>query len=114
MEICLDIYNFASYEYRQMEALAGYAAGMQSPLYYQWLHEAGAQEAAARAVRAIVTRLRQRQIPASTADFLAFQTTLAGLSRLRGHAAPLRHDVLDAAQSAKIIVKLWLIRQRRC
>ena len=88
------------YEYRQMEALAGYAAGMQSPLYYQWLHEAGAQEAAARAVRAIVTRLRQRQIPASTADFLAFQTTLAGLSRLRGHAAPLRHDVLDAAQSA--------------
>ena len=88
------------YEYRQMEALAGYAAGMQSPLYYQWLHEAGAQEAAARAARAIVTRLRQRQIPASTADFLAFQTTLAGLSRLRGHAAPLRHDVLDAAQSA--------------
>ncbi len=88
------------YEYRQLEALAGYAAGMQSPLYYQWLHEEGAQAAAARASRAIVQRLRQRQVAASTADFLAFQTTLTGLARLRGHAAPLRHDVLDAAQSA--------------
>ncbi|WP_034921491.1 DUF5682 family protein, partial [Candidatus Accumulibacter vicinus] len=28
-------------ETRQLEALAGYAAGMQSPLYYEWLAEHG-------------------------------------------------------------------------
>ncbi|MDO5623587.1 MAG: DUF5682 family protein [Pseudomonadota bacterium] len=88
------------YENRQLEALSGYAAGLQSPLYYQWLADHGAPEAAARACRAVVQRLRQRQVPVSTADVLAFHATLTALARLRGHAAPLRHDVLDAAQSA--------------
>lgn len=90
------------YEYRQLEALSGYAAGMQSPLYYEWLSEHGAAEAAQRAVRAIIERLRMKEIAISTADCIAFHETLAGLARLRGHAVPLRTDVLDAAQVAFI------------
>ncbi|MDO5692957.1 MAG: DUF5682 family protein [Pseudomonadota bacterium] len=88
------------YEYRQLEALSGYAAGMQSPLYYQWLMEGGAGAASEQAARAIVQRLRARQVPASTADVLAFHATMTALARLRGHAEPLRVDILDAAQSA--------------
>ncbi|MBK7003144.1 MAG: hypothetical protein IPH35_25475 [Rhodoferax sp.] len=90
------------YEYRQLEALSGYAAGMQSPLYYEWLAEHGPAEAAERATRAIVERLRSRQIFVSTADCIALRATFLGLARLRGHPAPLRSDVLDAAQSAFI------------
>lgn len=90
------------YETRQMEALAGYTAGMQSPLYYEWLAEHGPAGAAERAARAIVERLRSREVAVSTADCIAFRETLAGLARLRGHPAPLRSDVLDAAQSAFI------------
>lgn len=90
------------YEYRQLEALSGYAAGMQSPLYYEWLAEHGPANAAERAARAIVERLRAHEVPVSTADCIAFRETLSGLARLRGHPAPLRTDVLDAAQSAFI------------
>lgn len=88
------------YEYRQLEALSGYAAGMQSPLYYEWLADHGPASAAERAVRAIVERLRSKDVAVSTADCIAFHETLSGLARLRGHPAPLRTDVLDAAQTA--------------
>lgn len=90
------------YEYRQLEALGGYAAGMQSPQYYQWLMQGGAGPAAAQAVQAIVQRLRAQPLPISTADVVALHTTMSGLARLRGHAQPLRVDILDAVQSAFI------------
>ena len=88
------------YEYRQVDALGGYRSGMQSPLFYQWAWQDGMAAAGERAVEHIVARLRRRKIALSTADLLAFQHTLEGLSRLRGHALPLRHDILDALQSA--------------
>ena len=90
------------YEYRQLEALSGYAAGMQSPLYYEWLANHGPAIATERATRAIVERLRMKEVAVSTADCIAFHETLLGLARLRGHSAPLRTDVLDAAQTAFI------------
>lgn len=90
------------YEYRQLEALSGYAAGMQSPRYYEWLADHGPAIAADHAARAVVERLRGKDVTVSTADCIAFHETLAGLARLRGHAAPLRTDVLDAAQAAFI------------
>lgn len=90
------------YENRQLEALAGYAAGMQSPLYYQWLADHGPAIAAQRAAHAVVTRLRTRGVEVSTADCIAFHETLSGLARLRAHPAPLRTDVLDAVQTAFI------------
>jgi hypothetical protein len=88
------------YAYRQVDALGGYAAGMASPMYYQWLWQHGAAVAARRAVSALVQRLRARRVPLSTADFIAFEQAAAGLARLRGHAVPLRIDLLDALQSA--------------
>jgi hypothetical protein len=41
------------YEYRELDALAGYGAGMQSPAYYQWMWQHGALQAAETAVRHI-------------------------------------------------------------
>lgn len=90
------------YEYRQLEALSGYAAGMQSPQYYEWLADHGPAIAAEHAARAIVERLRGQAVAVSTADCIAFHETLSGLARLRGHPAPLRTDILDAAQAAFI------------
>nr|WP_281375269.1 DUF5682 family protein [Aquabacterium terrae] len=87
------------FEYRQVDALGGYAAGMASPMYYQWLWQHGAAAAARRAVAVLVRRLRVRQVALSTADFVAFEQAAAALARLRGHAAPLRIDLLDALQS---------------
>jgi hypothetical protein len=90
------------YEFRQVDALGGYGAGMQSPLYYQWAWEVGLGAAAREATQGIVRRLRRKGVPLSTADLMAFETMLQGLCRLRGHAEPLRADILDALQSSVI------------
>ena len=90
------------YEYRQVDALGGYRSGMQSPLFYQWAWQDGLAEAGRRAVEQIVLRLRARKVALSTADRVAFEHALTGLARLRGHDLPLRHDILDALQSALI------------
>ena len=88
------------FAHRQVDALGGYAAGMASPMYYRWLWQHGAAEAARRAADAVVQRLRGRRVALSTADFIAFEQAAAGLARLRGHAVPTRIDLLDALQSA--------------
>lgn len=88
------------YEYRRVDALGGYRSGMPSPMFYQWAWEQGAGAAARRALKAMVLRLRQRQIHVSTADLLAFEQQSRALARLRGHEVPLRVDLLDGLQSA--------------
>lgn len=90
------------YEYRRVDALGGYRSGMPSPMYYQWAWEHGAQAAARRAMKAIVQRLRHRQLAVSTADLIAFEQQSQSLARLRGHAVPLRVDLLDGLQSALV------------
>ena len=90
------------FEFRQVEALSGYWAGMQSPQFYQWAWQHGLASAGERAVRQIIGRLRSRHATASTADLVAFERCLEGLSRLRGHAVPLRADILDALQSTLV------------
>ncbi|MFO1253488.1 MAG: DUF5682 family protein [Inhella sp.] len=86
------------YEFRQVDALGGYAAGMPSPFFYQQQWSQGGAAAARWALRRLVDRLRARQQAVSTADLIAFeQQALAW--RLRGHAWPLRVDLLDALQS---------------
>jgi hypothetical protein len=83
------------YEFRQVEALAGYGAGMQSPLFYQWCWEAGRAAAVDQAIAAVVRRFRDKQVPFATADFVGLQRVVGGLAQLRGHAPPTRADVLD-------------------
>ncbi|MGZ8248151.1 DUF5682 family protein, partial [Methylomagnum sp.] len=83
------------YEFRQVEALAGYGAGMQSPLFYQWCWNAGRAAAVEKAIAAVVQRLRAQKVPFATADFVGLRRTIEGLANLRGHAPPTRADVLD-------------------
>jgi hypothetical protein len=90
------------YEYRQVDALGGYRAGMPSPMFYQWAWEQGMGPAGRRAVAEMVSRLRRRKVALSTADLTAFEQACAALARLRGHAQPLRVDLLDALQSAVV------------
>lgn len=88
------------YEYRQVDALGGYGAGMQSPLFYQWAWQEGLSAAGRRAIQQIAKRLRGKRVAVSTADLIALELTLQGLMKLRGHAVPLRADILDAVQGA--------------
>ncbi|HEY2926863.1 DUF5682 family protein [Piscinibacter sp.] len=90
------------FEYRQVDALGGYAAGMPSPMFYQWAWQHGLRSAGERAMARMVSRLRRAQVALSTADLMAFEQASMALSRLRGHASPLRIDLLDALQSAVI------------
>ena len=88
------------YSERRLESLAGYGAGVQSPAYYRRLYRYGAEAAADWATRAIVGRLRQRQQSISTASLIAAATRTQLLAHLRGHAVPLRVDLLDGLLDA--------------
>ncbi|GKS93085.1 DUF5682 family protein [Acidovorax sp. SUPP2825] len=90
------------YTFRRLDAFAGYASGMPSPQYYQWLWEHGAEGAARELLRGVVQRLRERQLSASTADLMAVHARALGLARLRGHRQPLRSDWLDALAGALV------------
>lgn len=88
------------YSYRRLDAFQGYASGMSSPMYYQWLWQHGSAEAGLLLMREIAQRLRQRKLVVSTADLIAVHTHARGLADLRGHAQPLRADWLDAMAAA--------------
>jgi hypothetical protein len=90
------------YTFKRLDAFAGYASGMPSPAYYQWVWEHGTNGAARHLLRAVMRRLRDKNLPASTADLLAAQVRAEGLARLRGHAQPLRSDWLDALAGALV------------
>ncbi|HEY0683447.1 MAG TPA: DUF5682 family protein [Steroidobacter sp.] len=90
------------YEYRQVDALGGYGAGMQSPLFYQWAWQEGLSAAGRRAVQQIAARLRGKRVAVSTSDLIALELTLQGLMKMRGHPVPLRADILDAVQSSLV------------
>jgi len=90
------------FEYRQVDALGGYGAGLPSPMYYQWLWAHGPQDASDRALAAMVARLRRAQVALSTADLVALEHTRTALAALRGHPAPLRVDLLDGLVSAVV------------
>src|SRR6185369_2856269 len=70
------------FEFRQVDALGGYAAGLPSPMYYQWVWQHGLRPAGDRAVATMVARLRRAQVPLSTADLLAFERSAAALAAL--------------------------------
>jgi len=84
------------YTFKRLDAFTGYASGMPSPAYYQWVWTHGLAGAGRRLLRGVLARLRDNKLPASTADLMAVQLRAAGMARLRGHRAPLRSDWLDA------------------
>ncbi|MEV4005287.1 DUF5682 family protein [Actinomadura sp. NPDC049753] len=90
------------YSFRRLDAFTGYQSGMPSPEYYQRLWEDGPGAAAGALVEAVVARLRRRGQVVSTADLIAARTLTAGLTRLRGHPAPARADLLDGLVSALV------------
>jgi hypothetical protein len=95
------------YSFDQLDALAGYASGMPSPAYYDRLWQATAGEGADLAahgnrvagdVIVEIGRLsRFRDLPGlvSTPDAIAALQMARQLALLRGHAWPLREDILD-------------------
>jgi hypothetical protein len=90
------------YSNRRLDAFTGYASGMPSPGYYQRLWESGPREAATGLVADVVTRLRARGQPVSTADLISAKALAEGLAALRGHPHPARTDVLDGLVSALV------------
>ncbi|MEO3830136.1 DUF5682 family protein [Actinomadura sp. B10D3] len=90
------------YSFRRLDAFTGYQSGMPSPEYYQCLWESGPEGAAAGLTERVVARLRARRQVVSTADLIAARTLTEGLTRLRGHRAPARTDLLDGLVSALV------------
>lgn len=90
------------YTYRRLDAFAGYDAGMPSPGFYELVFERGAEHAADRLVEIAVERLRKKKQLVSTADLIAARTLAEALRAMRGHAALLRTDILDALASALV------------
>ncbi|SOD29980.1 hypothetical protein SAMN05518800_5583 [Variovorax sp. YR752] len=90
------------YTFKRLDAFAGYASGMPSPAYYQWVWDHGPEGAARRALQHVMQRLREKKLPASTADLMAVHLRAQGLARLRGHEKPLRSDWLDALAGALV------------
>lgn len=90
------------FDFRQVDALGGYRAGLPSPLYYRWLWRHGAARAASRATAAMVRGLRRAGVPFSTADLTAFERGTRALAALRGRSVPLRADLLDGLLGAAV------------
>jgi hypothetical protein len=89
------------FSFERLDAFAGYASGMPSPAYYQARWERG-EAAGEELLFAAIGRLRARGQRVSTADAIAVSQLAEGLSRLRGHRAPNRSDVLDALAGALV------------
>jgi hypothetical protein len=96
------------YSFDQLDSLNGYASGMPSPQYYQWLwSETCAQcptpldSAALRVIVEIGRTTRERKLPnaLSPADEIAAFTQARLLARLRNHSGPAREDILDGIRS---------------
>jgi hypothetical protein len=84
------------YGNKRLDSLVGYASGMSSPGFYELVWREGAERAAERALVRIAARLRRKRQRVSTADLVACHAMAEGLSRVRGHGAIARVDLLDA------------------
>lgn len=84
------------YSHKRLDAFTGYASGMPSPAFQQWVWEHGMAQAGTLLLQKVFARLRQRGVPASTADMAAVYARGQALARLRGHGVPSRCDWLDA------------------
>lgn len=88
------------YTFKRLDALTGYASGMPSPAWRQWVWQHGNEDASQLALQHIVERLRARKLAVSTADLKGVHLRTLALACLRGHRQPLRNDWLDALAGA--------------
>lgn len=90
------------YSELQLDAYAGYGAGMPSPAWYRWQSAHGTAAAGQRTLRSIVGALRGAKQPLATAQLVQARARILGLAQLRGHPLPLRSDVLDGMLDALV------------
>jgi len=99
------------YSFDKLDSLAGYSAGMPAPAYYDRLWHVGRKEPDERLLQferigadvlVDISRLtRQRGLPSliTTPDAIAAAQMSKQLAAMRGHAWPLREDILDGVRS---------------
>lgn len=75
---------------------------MPAPVWQNWCWQWGLQQAGEQLLKTVLTRLRQHNLPASTADMAAAHLHAMALAQLRGHTLPLRTDWLDAIAGSLI------------
>ena len=100
------------YSFDRLDGLSGYAAGMPSPAYYQWIWESAnaapdgpvLRDVTADCLTGLARRSRELGLAEqiSTADVQAALLQACRLADLRGHAGPGRQDLLDAVRSCFI------------
>ena len=90
------------YSEKRLDVLAGYLSGMPAPVWQNWCWQCGLQQAGEQLLKTVLTRLRQHNLPASTADMAAAHLHAMALAQLRGHTLPLRTDWLDAIAGSLI------------
>jgi Family of unknown function (DUF5682) len=88
------------YANERLDSFTGYQSGMPSPAYYDALFAKGPAAASELLLKQVVAGLRADKQPVSTADLVALTALVEGLARLRGHATPLRVDLLDGIATA--------------
>ncbi len=90
------------YSEKRLDVLAGYLSGMPAPVWQRWCWQSGLEQAGKQLLKTIFSQLRQRRLPASTADMAAVHLRAQALAQLRGHILPLRSDWLDALAGSLI------------
>lgn len=98
------------YSFAALDALAGYAAGLPQPAYYDFLwkraNEAAGtlmwREVALDLISGFSQRSRQDGHPIATPQQVEMARTAETLARLRCRPGALRHDLIDAARTALI------------
>jgi len=90
------------YSFHRLDSFVGYESGMPSPAFYQRLFEQGADTAGETMLFEAIQWLRKKKQRVSPADAIAASGLAHGLSRLRGHAALARVDVLDGIAGAVV------------
>ncbi len=97
-------------DYTAVERLTGYAAGMPSPQYYEWLYQSDMQAHIVfeQAMIAITEAIRAAKQPLSTADLIVWSQVSQSLAGLRGLTNPYRQELLDGMLSSMINEALTL------